>query len=87
MRFLATLLTALSLPLYAFAAHHGEHLRRHADVAVRARGDLAERGNNYRFTYYDVTVGMYVPTLCPHFLCLIFSTVHLVVEDLVQTTL
>ena len=56
MRSFATLLTALTLPLYAFSAHHGEHVRRHADVAVRARGDIAERGGA-RLTYYDITTG------------------------------
>jgi len=86
MRSFATLLTALSLPLYGFAAHHGEHVRRHADVAVRARGDLAERGGS-RLTYYDITTGMYVPPLCPHFLFLIFSAVQLVVDVIVQATM
>ena len=56
MRSFATLLTALTLPLYAFSAHHGEHVRRHADLAIRARGDIAERGGS-RLTYYDITTG------------------------------
>jgi hypothetical protein len=86
MRSFATLLTALLLPLYAFAAHHGKHIRRHADVAIRAAGDLAVRGGS-RLTYYDITVGMYVPPLCPHFLRLIFSTVQLVVDGIVQALL
>ena len=61
-----TLLTALLLPLYALAAHHGEPVRRHADVALRARGDLAERGSA-RLTWYDITVGTYVSSVLPTF--------------------
>jgi hypothetical protein len=72
MRSFTTLFTALLLPFYALAAHHGEHVRRHADVALRARGDLAERGDK-KLTYYDITTGTYVSFVLstfsmPHFL-------------------
>ena len=74
MRSFATVLTTLSLPLFAFAAHHGYHARHHGDVALRARGDLLpKRYSNARITWYDITVGQYVPQLRPHFLCLISS--------------
>ena len=66
MRSFAALLTALLLPLYALAAHHGKHVRRHADVALRARGDIAGRGSA-RLTVYDITVGTYVSSVLPTF--------------------
>jgi hypothetical protein len=56
----ATLLLALSSPLYAIAAHG--HPRRHTELARRARGDLLQRDDSYtnaRLTYYDITVGTY----------------------------
>jgi hypothetical protein len=57
MRSFATILSALSLTLYAFAAHHGNHARRHSDVAVRARGDvLQKRDFDGPFTWYDISV-------------------------------
>ena len=74
MRSFATILTALSLPLYTFAAHHNNPARRHSDVAVRARGDvLQKRDFSGPLTYYDITVGQYVSSLCPHLLCFIIS--------------
>ncbi len=74
MRSFATILAALSVPLYAFAAHHGNHARRHSDLALRARGDIQKRDFGGPFTYYDITVGQYVLPLCPHILCFITST-------------
>jgi hypothetical protein len=75
MRSFATVLTTLSLPLFALAAHHGYHARHHGDVALRARGDVLPKRNfpNARITWYDITVGQYVPQLRPHFLCLDIS--------------
>ena len=86
MRSFATILTTLSLSLFAFAAHHrGNHAHAHLGLAARARGDLLhKRDFSGRFTYYDITVGMYVPLLSPHFPCLIISTVRPVVEVTVQ---
>lgn len=62
MRSFATLLLALSLPLYALAAHGSP--RHHTGLARRARGDLLARdiSGSYtgaRCTYYDITVGTY----------------------------
>jgi len=74
MRSFTTILTTISLPLYALAAHHGNHARDHSGVAFRARGDvLPKRDFSARMTYYDITVGPYVLQLRPHFLCLIIS--------------
>jgi len=63
MRSFATILATISLPLYALAAHHGNHARDHGGVALRARGDLLPKRNfpNARMTYYDITVG---PVAC-----------------------
>jgi len=75
MRSFATILTTLSLPLFSLAAYHGSHPRHgaHAGLAARARGDvLHQRDFSARLTYYDITVGLCVPLLCPHFLCLIY---------------
>lgn len=60
MRSFATLLLALSLPLYALAAH--SPIRRHNGLALRARGDLLPRQTytNARCTFYDITTGTYV---------------------------
>lgn len=59
MRSFATLLLALSLPLYALAAH--SPIRRHNGLALRARGDLLPRQtyDNARCTFYDITTGTY----------------------------
>jgi len=85
MRSFATILTTLSLPLFSLAAYHGSHPRAHAGLAARARGDvLHKRDFSGRFTYYDITTGLYVPLLCPHFLCLIISTGRPVVGVTVQ---
>ena len=87
MRSFATILATISLPLYALAAHHGNHARDHGGVALRARGDLLpKRYSNAPFTYYDITVGQYVPQLFPHFLCLIISKEWHVVAGTVQVT-
>lgn len=72
MRSFAPALAVLSLPLFALAAYHGRHPRGHVGLAARARGDvLDKRDFSGRFTYYDITVGLYVPLHCPHFPCLI----------------
>jgi hypothetical protein len=58
MRSFTTLLLALSLPLYALAAH--DLPRRHTGLARRARGDILDRRDfSARLTYYDITVGTY----------------------------
>lgn len=58
MRSFTTTLLALSLPLYALAAHG--HARRHTGLAHRARGDVLEqRAFSARLTFYDIDVGMY----------------------------
>jgi hypothetical protein len=87
MRSFAAIFTALSLPLYVFAAHFGNRGDRHLDLAVRARGDvLQKREFSGPFTVYDITTGVYVPRLCfPRSLCLIISTVRLAVEHIAQT--
>jgi hypothetical protein len=87
MRSFAPALTILSLPLFALAASHGRHPRGHAGLAARARGDvLDKRDFSGRLTYYDITVGLYVPLHCPHFPSLIISTARPVVEVSVQAT-
>src|SRR6266481_7873619 len=62
MRSFATILLALSLPLHAFAAHVVNHAHRHADVALRPR-----QGSGARMTYYDITTGLCVFLLYPHY--------------------
>lgn len=58
---LASILVALSLPLYALSAHHGNHAHRHVDLALRSRGDvLQKRDFTGSFTWYDITAGLYV---------------------------
>jgi len=85
MRSFAAIFTILSLPLYVFAAHVGNRGDHNVDLAVRARGDvLQERGFDGRFTFYYINVGVYVPRLCPHALCLIISTARLAVELIAQ---
>jgi hypothetical protein len=69
----ATILAALSVPLYAFAAHHGNHACRHSDLALRTRGDIQKRDFGGLFTYYDITVPVCSSAL-PHILCFITST-------------
>jgi hypothetical protein len=67
MRSFATILLAISLPLHAFAAHGVNHARRHADIALQPRNPGA------RVTFYDITVGLYALSLCPHCPWLIIS--------------
>ncbi|KAI0003220.1 hypothetical protein BJV74DRAFT_812299 [Russula compacta] len=56
---LASILVTLSLPLYAFSAHHGNHAHRHVDLALRARGDVIQKRDfSGSFTWYDITVGL-----------------------------
>ena len=88
MRSFAPALTILSLPLFALAAYHGRHPRGHAGLAARARGDVLDRRDfSGRLTYYDITVGLYVPLHCPYFPSLIVSTTaQPVVEVSVQAT-
>jgi hypothetical protein len=69
MRSFATILLSLSLPLHAFAAHGINPARRHADIALRPRDSFS----GVRMTYYEITVGPYVPLFCPHRPCLIIS--------------
>ncbi|KAH9057651.1 RlpA-like double-psi beta-barrel-protein domain-containing protein-containing protein [Lactarius vividus] len=57
MRSFTAILLALSLPLYALAAHG--NARRHTGLAHRARGDvLDKRDFQARLTYYDIDVGL-----------------------------
>jgi hypothetical protein len=58
----STILVALSLSLSVLAAYHGNDARRHAELAVRARGDVLEKRqySGVRMTWYDITVGPYV---------------------------
>ena len=74
MRSFTAILATLSLPLFAFAAHHGHSARHDGDVALRARGDLLPKRNfQGRLTWYDISLYKYAPQLRPHFLCLISS--------------
>jgi hypothetical protein len=72
MRSFATILATISLPLYALAAHHGNHARDHGGVALRARGDLLPKRKfvNAPMTFYDITVGQYVLSFAPIFYAL-----------------
>ncbi|KAI9457800.1 RlpA-like double-psi beta-barrel-protein domain-containing protein-containing protein [Lactarius psammicola] len=57
MRSFTAILLALSLPLYALAAHGNP--RRHTGLAHRARGDvLDKRDFSARLTFYDIDVGL-----------------------------
>jgi hypothetical protein len=71
MRSFVTTLLALSLPLSILASHLDHHGRRHADVALRARGDILDkRVSGGRCTFYDIDVGQYV------FFVLLTSSLH-----------
>ena len=87
MRSFTTLLLALSLPLYALAAH--SPLRRHNGLALRARGDLLPRQSysNARCTFYDITTGQYVRPSVTNFPFLIHFTELLVVVIINLVTL
>ena len=85
MRSFATILTTISLPLYALSAHHGN--RDHSGLALRARGDVLQRDFSARMTYYDITVGPYVLQISPYFFRLIVSKEwHVLAHITAQTT-
>ncbi len=69
----ATILAALSVPLYAFAAHHSNHACHHSDLALHACGDIQKYDFSGPFTYYDITIPVCSSAL-PHILCFITST-------------
>jgi hypothetical protein len=62
MRSFLIALLALSLPLSILASHSDHRARRHAEIALRARGDISPRleFNGVRITFYDITAGTYV---------------------------
>ena len=58
MRSFAAIFTILSLPLYVFAANYGNRGDNNIDMAVRARGDVLQKRDSGRFTWYDITTGV-----------------------------
>jgi hypothetical protein len=80
MRSFVTTLLALSLPLLILASHVDHHGRRHADMALRARGDILKKRD--RCTFYDITTGQYVFFVLLTSSLRYFSPEQLVAEDI-----